>query len=89
VDPSDVRNQTGTFAEAFARHEKRFQSDMERVQRWRVALTDAANCSGWDLERVSNGYCARSLVLFHAYIYIYIYIYIYMFLSSSFLLNFM
>jgi hypothetical protein len=89
VDPSDVRNQTGTFAEAFARHEKRFQSDMERVQRWRVALTDAANCSGWDLESVSNGYCARSLVLFHAYIYIYIYIYIYMFLSSSFLLNFM
>jgi hypothetical protein len=87
VDPSDVRNQTGTFAEAFARHEKRFQSDMERVQRWRVALTDAANCSGWDLESVSNGYCARSLVLFHAYIYIYIYIY--MFLSSSFLLNFM
>jgi hypothetical protein len=76
VDPSDVRNQTGTFAEAFARHEKRFQSDMERVQRWRVALTDAANCSGWDLESVSNGYCARSLVLFHAYIYIYIYIYI-------------
>jgi hypothetical protein len=74
VDPSDVRNQTGTFAEAFARHEKRFQSDMERVQRWRVALTDAANCSGWDLESVSNGYCARSLVLFHAYIYIYIYI---------------
>jgi hypothetical protein len=79
VDPSDVRNQTGTFAEAFARHEKRFQSDMERVQRWRVALTDAANCSGWDLESVSNGYCARSLVLFHAYIYIYIYIYIYVF----------
>jgi hypothetical protein len=76
VDPSDVRNQTGTFAEAFARHEKRFQSDMERVQRWRVALTDAANCSGWDLESVSNGYCAMSLVLFHAYIYIYIYIYI-------------
>jgi len=82
VDPSDVRNQTGTFAEAFARHEKRFQSDMERVQRWRVALTDAANCSGWDLESVSNGYCARSLVLFHAYIYIYIYIYVFVLFFS-------
>jgi hypothetical protein len=35
VDPSDVRKQTGTFAEAFARHEERFQTDMERVQRWR------------------------------------------------------
>ncbi|XP_062171078.1 TMV resistance protein N-like [Alnus glutinosa] len=33
VNPSDVRNQTGTFVEAFARHEKRFQTDMKRVQR--------------------------------------------------------
>jgi hypothetical protein len=46
VNPSDVRNQTGTFVEAFARHEKRFQTDMKRVQRWRKALIEAANCSG-------------------------------------------
>ncbi|KAB1224991.1 TMV resistance protein N [Morella rubra] len=56
VKPSDVRNQTGAFAKAFARHEERFQYDMEQVQRWRVALIEAANCSGWDLESVSNGY---------------------------------
>ncbi|XP_059429318.1 disease resistance protein RPV1-like [Corylus avellana] len=59
VDPSDVRNQTGTFAKAFARHEELSQTDMERVQRWREALTDAANCSGWDLKCIANGYESR------------------------------
>jgi hypothetical protein len=58
VNPSDVRRQAGTFAEAFAKHEERFQTDMERVQRWRVALTEAANCSGWNLESLENGYYA-------------------------------
>ncbi|XP_059441190.1 disease resistance protein RPV1-like [Corylus avellana] len=56
VDPSDVRKQAGTFAEAFAGHEERFQTDIGRVQRWRVALTEAANCSGWNLESLENGY---------------------------------
>jgi hypothetical protein len=60
VNPSDVRNQTGTFAEAFARHEKRFQTDIKRVQRWRASLTEAANCSGWDLESFANGYYATN-----------------------------
>jgi hypothetical protein len=55
VNTFDVRNQSGTFAEAFSRHEKRFQTDMERVQRWRKALTKAAECSGWDLESLANG----------------------------------
>ncbi|KAG7947092.1 hypothetical protein I3843_14G076600 [Carya illinoinensis] len=59
VSPSDVRNQTGNFAESFARHEERFQKDMMRVKRWRAALTEAANCSGWDLESISNGYEAK------------------------------
>ncbi|XP_059429953.1 disease resistance protein RUN1-like [Corylus avellana] len=59
VDPSDVRKQIGTFAEAFVRHEERFHSDKERVWKWREALTEAANCSGWDLESVANGYESR------------------------------
>ncbi|XP_059429315.1 disease resistance protein RML1A-like [Corylus avellana] len=53
VDPSDVRKQIGTFAEAFVRHEERFHTDKERVWKWREALTEAANCSGWDLENES------------------------------------
>ena len=32
VNPSDMRKQTGTFAETFDRLEGRFQEDMERVQ---------------------------------------------------------
>lgn len=57
VSPSDVRNQTGTFAEAFTAHEKLFQSEMERemVQRWREALTLAAEYAGWDPRNVADG----------------------------------
>ncbi|XP_059461751.1 disease resistance protein RPV1-like [Corylus avellana] len=57
VAPSDVRKQIRTFAKAFSRHKKQF--DMERIKSWRKALTEAANCSGWDLESVANGYESR------------------------------
>ncbi|KAK8633468.1 hypothetical protein V6N13_014313 [Hibiscus sabdariffa] len=48
VDPSDVRKQTGSFSDAFARHNENFKHDVEKVKSWRTALTDAANLSGWD-----------------------------------------
>ncbi|XP_035551720.1 TMV resistance protein N-like [Juglans regia] len=47
VDPSEVRNQTGAFAEAFARHEEDPNIDMEKIQMWRVALKEVGNISGW------------------------------------------
>ncbi|KAM7462120.1 hypothetical protein LguiA_030241 [Lonicera macranthoides] len=57
VDPSDVHKQTGKFAEAFERHENEkgggFASD---INKWRAALTEAANLSGWDLQNVANGH---------------------------------
>ncbi|KAG6681076.1 hypothetical protein I3842_13G074000 [Carya illinoinensis] len=59
VNPSDMRKQTGTFAETFDRLEGRFQEDMERVQRWRAAFTEAADCSGFDLQSDANGFEAR------------------------------
>ena len=46
VDPSDVGNQTGAFADAFAKHEERFKDRTEDVNLWRVALRKAANISG-------------------------------------------
>ena len=49
VDPSDVRNQRGTFAETFARHEERLKETIADVEKWRVALTKVANIAGWDL----------------------------------------
>ncbi|GLT82291.1 hypothetical protein SLE2022_006870 [Rubroshorea leprosula] len=36
VDPSDVRNQRGSFGEAFACHQK---VTVNKVKRWKTALT--------------------------------------------------
>lgn len=55
VDPSDVRKQTGSFAEAFAAHEVRYPSDMDRKKRWKGALNEAANLAGWDLRNTADG----------------------------------
>jgi hypothetical protein len=38
VDPSHVRNQTETFAEAFASHGKDLKADIKMMQKWRAAL---------------------------------------------------
>ncbi|XP_022722640.1 TMV resistance protein N-like [Durio zibethinus] len=59
VDPSDVRKQIGSYEEAFAKHEERFKDKMERIKKWREALTEAGNLSGWDLRNVTNGYESR------------------------------
>ncbi|KAH0744071.1 hypothetical protein KY290_032064 [Solanum tuberosum] len=53
VDPSTVRRQKTIFGEAFNKHEARFQED--KVQKWRAALEEAANISGWDLPNTSSG----------------------------------
>ncbi|KAH0977681.1 hypothetical protein GBA52_027400 [Prunus armeniaca] len=47
VNPSDVRHQRGSFGQALADYECEFKDDMEKVQRWRRSLTEAANLSGW------------------------------------------
>ncbi|XP_050278601.1 TMV resistance protein N-like isoform X2 [Quercus robur] len=49
VDPHDVRNQRGAFADAFAKHEERFKDSTEVVSLWRYALTKVANIPGWVL----------------------------------------
>ena len=48
VDPSHVRKQTESFAEAFAKHEQVYRENMEKVLKWREALTVASGLSGWD-----------------------------------------
>jgi hypothetical protein len=55
VEPSDVRNQTGSFPEAFTKHEERYLLDMDKVLRWRRGLCEAANLSGWDLRKTADG----------------------------------
>ncbi|WMV26227.1 hypothetical protein MTR67_019612 [Solanum verrucosum] len=52
VDPSHVRYQSESFAEAFVKHESRYKDDvegMQKVQGWRTALTAAANLKGYDI----------------------------------------
>lgn len=48
VDPSHVRKQTGSFEDSFVKHEERYKEMKEKIQKWRDALVEAANLSGWD-----------------------------------------
>ncbi|XP_004301478.1 PREDICTED: TMV resistance protein N-like [Fragaria vesca subsp. vesca] len=54
VDPTDVRNHTGSFGEAF--YHKHQDIDKDKLQGWKGALTEAANLSGWDLRNTANGH---------------------------------
>lgn len=48
VHPSHVRNQTGSYAEAFRKHEETLEHKKDRIQTWKDALTEIANLSGFD-----------------------------------------
>ncbi|XP_044475749.1 disease resistance protein RPV1-like [Mangifera indica] len=48
VDPSVVRKQSGTYGDALGQHEIKYMKEKEMLQRWRDALTEAANLSGFD-----------------------------------------
>ncbi|XVF41629.1 hypothetical protein PTKIN_Ptkin01aG0294900 [Pterospermum kingtungense] len=47
VDPAQIKKQTGSYEEAFARHEENFKSEMDKVQRWRVALKKLRIWEAW------------------------------------------
>ncbi|KAK9200165.1 hypothetical protein WN944_015361 [Citrus x changshan-huyou] len=50
VHPTVVRKQTASFQEAFSKHEEAFSENKEKVQKWRDALKQVANISGWELK---------------------------------------
>ena len=58
VDPSEVRSHKGKFGEVLAKHEENFKYETNKVQRWRAALNEAGNLSGWHYknEYVFNHY---------------------------------
>ncbi|KAK8469992.1 hypothetical protein PHAVU_004G028900 [Phaseolus vulgaris] len=54
LDPSDVRHQKGSYAEALTKHEERFKvkkesfnHNKERLEKWKMALHHVANISGY------------------------------------------
>ena len=49
IDPSNVRKQSGSYEDAFVKHEKNNQL---KVQKWRIALREAANLAGWDSSNI-------------------------------------
>ena len=51
IDPSVVRKQKKSYADAFAYLEQRFCDRMEEVNQWRNALNDAAGLAGFDSEK--------------------------------------
>nr|XP_023920198.1 TMV resistance protein N-like isoform X3 [Quercus suber]XP_023920199.1 TMV resistance protein N-like isoform X3 [Quercus suber] len=62
VDPTNVRKQTGTFAEAFSKHEEHFKDFIEKVQTWRAALREVANLNGWHLLDRSEAQFIQNIV---------------------------
>ncbi|XP_056171736.1 disease resistance protein Roq1-like [Syzygium oleosum] len=49
VDPREVRGGRESYGRALAKHESKFRKDSEKVKRWKKALFDAGNLSGWHL----------------------------------------
>ncbi|XP_024044769.1 TMV resistance protein N-like [Citrus clementina] len=47
VDPSDVRNRTGSFGDSFSKLAERLKVNTEELRSWRNALKEAATLSGF------------------------------------------
>ncbi|XP_059454811.1 disease resistance protein RPV1-like [Corylus avellana] len=62
VDPSEVRHQRKSFGVAFAKHEERFKDKQMMVQKWRTALTQVSNLSGWHLGNRSEPEFIREII---------------------------
>lgn len=63
VDPSEVRHQRESFKSSMEKHEANPKYGEERTSKWRIALTEAANLSGWHFK---NGY--KHLLLYKLFI---------------------
>jgi hypothetical protein len=57
-----VRKQKWNVGEALKRKEEDFEIEMERLKRWREALDEAGNISGWILKDMANGYVFLSVI---------------------------
>ncbi|KAF7849735.1 hypothetical protein BT93_L0340 [Corymbia citriodora subsp. variegata] len=62
VGPMAIRWQTESYGKALARHEERLGKDSERVKKWREALFEAANLSGWHYDNGDDTKFIESIV---------------------------
>ncbi|XP_022019969.2 TMV resistance protein N-like [Helianthus annuus] len=79
VEPTQVRKQSGSVGEAFAKHTNKVvvwkpltktvlkkalaRHTNKKLGKWRKALKDAANLCGWDLKNIADGHEAKVIKL--------------------------
>ena len=51
VDPSDVRHQRGSYGQALDKHEERWKLNMDKLQKWKKALQQVSNFSGYHFKQ--------------------------------------
>ncbi|CAL9019467.1 unnamed protein product [Prunus brigantina] len=54
VNPSDVRNQSGSFGDALANMECKYKENKPKVNKWRAALSRVADLSGFTLDEYQS-----------------------------------
>jgi len=69
VDPSDVRHQKESYGEALTKRQRRFE-DVEKVQKWKMALRQVADLSGYHFK---DGYTTLPIFLLHNFSWIMFY----------------
>ncbi|OMP04685.1 hypothetical protein COLO4_09389 [Corchorus olitorius] len=62
MEASDLRRQKGSVEKAFAKHEERYKEDKDKVEKWRAALTEAANIHGWTSKDRSESKLIKGIV---------------------------
>ena len=66
VDPSHVRHQKGSYEEALAKHQKRFKDKKEKLQKWKLALCQVADLSGYHFQ---DGYTTVLISLLYNFVW--------------------
>ncbi|CAL0317482.1 unnamed protein product [Lupinus luteus] len=56
LDPSDLRYLRNRVGEVMAQHEHRFGRNSEEVKKWKTALFELSNFSGWHLQTQGQKY---------------------------------
>ncbi|XAR48932.1 hypothetical protein NMG60_11031923 [Bertholletia excelsa] len=54
VEPSNVRKQLGNFVKGFNSLSSKFQQEPEKIKKWKLALEEICNASGFHLNKAEN-----------------------------------